>query len=63
MHVMDTLNKRMGRRTLYQAPTGIKRDWGLRAEYRSPSYTLIVISNNKIARTSPAFARAFNKKP
>ena len=39
MHVMDTLNKRMGRGTLYQASTGIKRDWGLRAEYRSPSYT------------------------
>ena len=39
MHVMDTLNKRMGRGTLYQASTGIKRDWGLRSEYRSPSYT------------------------
>ncbi len=39
MQVMDQLNKRMGRGTVYQAVTGIKRDWSLRAEYRSPHYT------------------------
>ena len=39
MHVMDTLNKRMGRGTIIQAATGLKRDWALRADYRSPSYT------------------------
>jgi DNA polymerase V len=39
MHVMDALNKRMGRGTLRQAATGLKRDWALRADYRSPSYT------------------------
>ena len=39
MQVMDQLNKRMGRGTVYQAVTGIKRDWSLRAEYRSPRYT------------------------
>jgi len=37
--VMDMLNKRIGRGTVYQESTGIKLDWGLRAEYRSPSYT------------------------
>ena len=39
MHVMDTLNKRMGRGTVYQAAIGIKRDWALRADYHSPRYT------------------------
>ena len=39
MHVMDTLNKRMGRGTIIQAATGLKRYWALRADYRSPSYT------------------------
>ena len=39
MSVMDTLNKRMGRGTIYQAATGIKRDWALRADYHSPRYT------------------------
>ncbi len=39
MQVMDQLNKRMGRGTVYQAASGIKRDWALRADYRSPRYT------------------------
>ena len=39
MQVMDTLNKRMGRGTVIQAATGIKRNWSLRVEYRSPNYT------------------------
>lgn len=39
MHVMDQLNKRMGRGTVYHAATGIKRDWSLRADHRSPDYT------------------------
>ncbi len=39
MQVMDQLNKRMGRGTVYQAVTGIKRDWSLRAEHHSPRYT------------------------
>ena len=39
MRVMDTLNKRMGRGTVYQASIGTKRNWALRADYRSPLYT------------------------
>lgn len=39
MRVMDGLNKRMGRGTVIQAATGLKRDWALRADYRSPHYT------------------------
>jgi DNA polymerase V len=39
MRVMDTLNKRMGRGTVIQAATGLKRDWTLRADHRSPHYT------------------------
>ena len=39
MQVMDRLNQRMGRGTVYQAATGIKRNWRLRADYRSPNYT------------------------
>ena len=39
MSVMDQLNARMGRGTVFQAAIGIKRDWALRADHRSPSYT------------------------
>ena len=39
MSVMDQLNKRMGRGTVFQAATGIKREWALRADYRSANYT------------------------
>jgi DNA polymerase V len=39
MHVMDRLNKQMGRGTVFQAAIGIKRDWALRADFHSPRYT------------------------
>ena len=39
MSVMDALNKRMGRGTVYQAAIGIDRKWSLRSDFSSPNYT------------------------
>lgn len=39
MAAMDSLNKRMGRGTVFPAATGIRRSWAIRAEHHSPHYT------------------------
>ena len=39
MQVMDRVNKRMGRNTLYLAAQGTNRSWGMRCDQRSPRYT------------------------
>lgn len=39
MAAMDTLNRRFGRGSLFPAQAGIRRNWVLRAEMRSPAYT------------------------
>jgi DNA polymerase V len=39
MRVMDTLNQRMGRGTVFQAAVGINRNWSMRSDFRSPNYT------------------------
>jgi DNA polymerase V len=39
MNIMDEINKKYGRETLSLAVTGIRREWQMRAEKRSPRYT------------------------
>ena len=36
---MDQLNQRYGRGTLARAGAGIRKDWKLESEHRSPAYT------------------------
>lgn len=39
MATMDRLNRRFGRGTVFAAQVGISRDWGLKADMKSPAYT------------------------
>jgi DNA polymerase V len=39
MQALDTVNKRWGRNTLFYAASGIKKEWRMRRERKSPSYT------------------------
>lgn len=39
MAVMDSLNQSMGHDTVFHAAQGVKRDWNVRCEFRSPRYT------------------------
>jgi DNA polymerase V len=37
--VMDEINKKMGRNTLFYAAAGVKKPWDMRREFESPHYT------------------------
>ncbi|MFH1050572.1 MAG: Y-family DNA polymerase [bacterium] len=37
--VMDSINERFGKETMFYASLGIKRDWSMRREMKSPNYT------------------------
>jgi DNA polymerase V len=37
--VMDSINERFGKETMFYASLGIKREWGMRREMKSPNYT------------------------
>jgi DNA polymerase V len=39
MQALDTVNKRWGRNTLFYAASGIQKQWKMRRERKSPSYT------------------------
>lgn len=39
MQIMDYLNEKFGRNTLYPASSGIKKSWSMKSELRSPDYT------------------------
>ena len=39
MRVMDQLNARYGRGTIFPAAMGVERSWRQRAEHHSPRYT------------------------
>ena len=39
MQALDTVNKRWGRNTLFYAASGVEKQWRMRRERKSPSYT------------------------
>lgn len=39
MKIMDTMNERFGKGTVFLAAQGIKRDWQMKSQNRSPRYT------------------------
>jgi DNA polymerase V len=39
MQALDTVNKRWGKNTLFYAASGVKKEWRMRRERKSPSYT------------------------
>jgi len=41
MNVLDKVNSKWGRETMFMAATGTKRAWSMRQEYRSPRYTTV----------------------
>jgi DNA polymerase V len=39
MRVVDSLNQQFGAGTVFCAAEGVKKEWGMRAERKSPCYT------------------------
>jgi DNA polymerase V len=39
MHVIDSLNNKMGPNTVFYGAQGIQRTWSMRQDLRSPRYT------------------------
>lgn len=39
MHLLDNINRKMGKHTVYFAAQGMIRPWQMKAQYRSPRYT------------------------
>lgn len=41
MNVLDRVNAKWGRETMFMAATGTKRAWSMRQDHRSPRYTTV----------------------